>query len=72
LNHRQVDILEWLARADSHNTTVQSYAKKYRVGDQTARNDLNELARLGHATAFKIGKARHWRASPNLPKNLGA
>ena len=71
LNHRQIDTLEWLAREDSHSTTVQSSAKKYRIGDQTARNDLNELTQLGHVIAFKIGRANHWKANPNLPKTLG-
>ncbi|WP_449374011.1 Fic family protein [Arthrobacter psychrolactophilus] len=71
LNHRQIDTLEWLAREESHSITVQSYAKKYRIGDQTARNDLNEMTQLGHVIAVKIGRANHWRANPNLQKTLG-
>lgn len=70
LNHMQIDTLEWLAREDSHSIAVLSYAKKYRNGDQTARNDLNKLAQLGHAVPLKIRRANHWRANPNLPKTL--
>lgn len=71
LTHRQIDTLEWLARDSSHSTTVQSYASKYLIGDQTARNDLNDLTHLGHLIAFKDGRAKRWRANPNLPKTLG-
>lgn len=71
LNHRQIDTLEWLARDSSHSTMITAYASKYRIGDQTARNDLNELTGLGHVIAFKDGKAKRWRASPKLPKTLG-
>lgn len=72
LNHRQISTLEWLARDNSHSTKISSYASKYRIGDQTARNDLNMLAKLGLVVAFKDGKANRWRASPKLSKTLGA
>ncbi len=71
LNHRQIDALEWLARDTSHNLTVPAYARRYRVGDQTARNDLNELTELGHVVRLKAGRANLWRVSPSLTKNLG-
>ena len=71
LNHRQIDTLEWLARDDSHSTSVSSYAHRYLIGDQTARNDLNELAALGHVTRIKNGRANTWQANPNLPHTLG-
>lgn len=71
LNHRQTDTLEWLARDSSHSTTVQSYAAKYRMGDQTARNELNELTHLGHVIAFKESRSNHWRVNSNFPKTLG-
>ena len=71
LNHRQIDTLEWLARDDSHSTSVSSYAHRYLIGDQTARNDLNELAALGHVPRIKNGRANTWQANPNLPHTLG-
>lgn len=71
LNHRQIDTLEWLARDDSHNTNVSAYAHRFRIGEQTARNDLNELTTLGHIIRFKDGRAHTWRAHPKLNKNLG-
>ncbi len=71
LNHRQIDTLEWLARDDSHSTNVITYAHRFRIGEQTARNDLNELTTLGHAIQFKNGRANTWRVNPRLNKHLG-
>nr|WP_233912602.1 Fic family protein [Arthrobacter polaris]UIK88385.1 Fic family protein [Arthrobacter polaris] len=70
LNHRQIDTLEWLARDSSHNTSVSSYAHRYHVGDQTARNDLNELTALGHVNRIKTDVPTLWSANPNLPHTL--
>jgi Fic family protein len=72
LNHRQVAVLERLARDDSAYVTVKDYARRYVVGDQTARNDLDDLARKGLLPRYKSGRANAWRSSPTLTKKLGS
>lgn len=70
LNHRQVSVLEWLSRDQGHTLDVSGYAKRYAVGDQTARNDLNSLTELGYLVRFKIQRAYAWRVSPSLAAQL--
>lgn len=70
LNHRQVAVLEWLSRNEGRTLDVPSYAKRYAVGDQTARNDLNALTDLGFLVRFKVQRANAWRVSGSLATQL--
>lgn len=70
LNHRQVAVLEWLSRNEGRTLDVPSYAKRYAVGDQTARNDLNALTDLGYLVRFKVQRANAWRVSGSLATQL--
>ena len=70
LNHRQVSVLEWLSRDEGRTLDVTAYATRYAVGDQTARNDLNALTKLGYLIRFKIQRANMWRVSNSLAAQL--
>lgn len=66
LSFRQTDILRRLADEDLESVSATTFARRYRVSDQTARNDLRELELQGFLTKHKKGRAHIWRASPAL------
>lgn len=70
LNDRQVRALESLAHEEDHSFSAVEYANRFRVTDQTARNDLTPLTARGLVTRFRAGRAYRWRATPHLIATL--
>lgn len=70
LNDRQARALESLASDEFSSITAVEYASRFRVSDQTARNDLRTLATRGLVTRARDGHAHRWRAAAQLVTKL--
>lgn len=57
LNLRQLETLEFLLGGKSRQVTTPSHARKYSVGIETARLDLNELVSRGLAIRVRDGRS---------------
>ena len=70
LNHRQRDLISHALRHPTQVYTFQSHGMSHKIVYETARRDLNDLARRGLLDAVKVGKA--WRYTPvaDLDKKL--
>jgi Fic family protein len=70
LNHRQRDLISHALRHPSQIYTVQSHRLSHNVVYETARRDLNDLARRRLLDAVKAGKAWQYTPSVDLEKKL--
>ncbi len=71
LNLRQRLLLEHALRHPADTYSPRSYAATNQVTIPTARADLEKLRRSRLLSTFKIGKAIHYTAAPNLAKRFG-
>jgi Fic family protein len=70
LNQRQRGVLAEALERPLETFTYLSHARSYGVVRQTARADLDELARLGLLVRFKRGRRFEFRAVPDLAEKL--
>ena len=71
LNHRQRELLsKALAEGTSPTVAVMPYARRFKVSDQTARNDLNDLADRGMMLRERAGRRHVFRVPADLPARL--
>lgn len=72
LNHRQVALLSHALRHPGQDYTVESHRRSHRITTQTARTDLQHLARSGLLEQRKRGRAFVFRASDDLRARIAA
>jgi Fic family protein len=73
LNHRQRELLRGAVEDDGGRTVaVTPYARRFRVSDQTARNDLNDLAGQGMLLRERAGRRHVFRVPADLTERLKA
>lgn len=73
MNHRQADLIRRGVAEDGPTViAVEPFAQRYRVSDQTARNDLNELVRRGLLLQEKAGRRHVFRIPADLVARLNA
>lgn len=70
LTSRQARLLETAAEDQAHRVTVKQYAAQFRVSDETARSDLNQLVDQGLLLKRKVGKAFQWGPVDDLAERL--
>ncbi|MDH5150998.1 Fic family protein [Kocuria palustris] len=70
LSPRQARFLEAAADDPAHLVTVKQYAERFRVSDETARTDLNQLTDQGLLVKRKVGKAFRWGPAEDLADRL--
>jgi Fic family protein len=70
LNHRQVTLLSHALRHPGHGYTVESHRRSHRVTTQTARTDLQQLARNGLLEQRKRGRAFLFLAPGDLSDRI--
>lgn len=63
LNHRQLAVLEHVAKIPHATVTAASHALSHRVSEQSARNDLMALEQQGLLTRVKQGRKHAWVAA---------
>lgn len=71
LSPRQGRILEMAVEDAAFGMTVKQYARRFRVSDETARNDLNQLTAEGLLDKRKVSKAYVWGPAQDLAARLG-
>lgn len=71
LSPRQGRILEMAAEDAAFGITVKQYARRFRVSDETARHDLNQLTAEGLLDKQKVSKAYVWGPTQGLAARLG-
>lgn len=69
-NHRQKALLTKLLKAPETAVSVNSHCLEYRTVRQTARTDLNMLAKAGLLTVQKIGKEFIYKAVPDIAQRI--
>lgn len=69
-NERQVAILQEILTGDKQVFTVSEVEKRFEVSNQTARNDLNQLAEKGILEAKKTGKKIQFLVTDNALKKI--
>lgn len=71
LNHRQADLVRRAVMDDAPAVVaVEPFARRHRVSDQTARNDLNGLAERGLLVREKSGRRHVFRVPADLTARL--
>lgn len=69
-NHRQLALLRYALKHPTATFTVASHQHSHNVVPQTARTDLDELARLELLKKARVGKAFLYAPAPDLPNRL--
>jgi Fic family protein len=69
-NHRQVALLELALRDASSTYSVQSHAVSHNVSQETARQDLVDLAERGLLTRRRQGKKYIWTPAEELSERI--
>ncbi len=70
LNHRQRDLIHHALRHPNQIYTVRSHRTSHNVAYETARRDLNDLARRRLLVAVKVGKQWRYTPSADLERRL--
>lgn len=70
LTYRQADIVRHLVDEDSSGIRAAAYARRFKVSEQTARNDLNQLSDMGYLVKRRQGSSNIWMASESLVKQM--
>ncbi|UOY04807.1 Fic family protein [Muricauda sp. SCSIO 64092] len=63
INDRQAQILQWAEKDSTRNFTVKEIENVFSITNQTARTDLDELARKGYLKKIAINKksSNYWK-----------
>jgi Fic family protein len=69
-NHRQLALLSHAVRHPDGHYTVRSHQTSHGISDQTARNDLYDLAGKGLLAEHKIGRLRYYTPERELEHKL--
>ena len=69
-NHRQLALIELALRDSSSYFTIISHSTSHKVSEQTARNDLNDLAQRGLLTRDRQGKKFVWHPTSKLAEHI--
>ncbi len=72
LNHRQLQLINDMARNPELRFTITAHEKEARVSRLTARKDLEGLVELGLASKRRAGRHAEYRAAPALPSRIAA
>ncbi|MFY8045312.1 MAG: DeoR family transcriptional regulator, partial [Chitinophagaceae bacterium] len=71
-NDRQISLLQEIIHDQSTSFSVNQLQQWFKVSNQTARNDLNELANAGLLEFRKSGKQLRFFATQNFTQILSA
>lgn len=66
LNYRQQLLLNHALMHPGHEYTIQGHQSRHQLSYQTANTDLTELVVAGFLLKYKVGRAFHFHAIPNL------
>ncbi|GAA2835105.1 Fic family protein [Leucobacter komagatae] len=72
LNERQVALLEWIAREEIPRLVAKEVAHRFNVTEQTARNDLKGLNKLGLVQPSSGRRPTVWAVPKDLSARLDA
>jgi Fic family protein len=70
LNSRQHALVAHALKQPAHRHTLREHARTHRLSRQTARNDFNDLVRLGYFEEAKSGKALVFFAVSNFAEKI--